>query len=132
MKTLLPLDINPLDIRALLGEDAFPQDYVPSTPIPEEQARRTGLDLKSFIGRMKRFEAFIICRYLEGYSPELIADMLTAHPETIRIRIRRAGLFPTKTRGKPKKGAKHPLVQHYRVFTKKTYSGSIPTSFFVE
>ena len=130
MKTLLPLDIDPLEIRALLGESSFPENYVPAAPIPEEQARRTGLDLKSFIGRMKRFEPFIICRYLEGYSPELIADMLTAHPETIRIRIRRAGLFPTKSRGKPRKGASHPLVQHYRKASRNTYLGSIPTTFY--
>jgi len=79
---------------------------------------------------MREFDTFILCRYLEGYSPELIADVLTAHPETVRIRIRKAGLFPTRTRGKPSKDAFHPLVRHYRTAARQTTPGIIPQVFY--
>lgn len=114
-----------------MGEAAYPANYTPALPIETDQARRTGVDHKSFLYRMKQFEPFIICRYLEGFTPELIADILTAHPETIRIRLRRAGLFPTKTRGKPRKGMVHPLVAYYRRSYESTTEGTIPQSFYV-
>ena len=121
---------DPAVVRRLLGEAAYPQNYVPALPLEYTQARRVGADHKVFLGRMKLFENFILCRYLEGYSPELIADILTAHPETVRIRIRRAGLFPTKSRGKPRKGMVHPTVAYYRNATRQTFEGIMPSSFY--
>lgn len=106
--------LTPDRIRELLGDDAYPKDYTPATPVLTEQCRRRGAELKAFVERMERHEGFIICRFLEGYTPEAIAAFLAAHPETVRIRIRKARLFPATKRGRPPKGTTYPIVRYYR------------------
>lgn len=113
--------MTPQQVRRILGDDAYPDSYEPAVSVPTEQTRRYGTDLKAFIARMSRYEAFIIVRYLEGYSPERIASFLSAHPETVRIRIRNAGLFIiSNRRGRPAVKDMHPLVRHYREAVART------------
>ena len=58
--------------------------------------------------RLSMYNSFIVARFIEGYSPNHIAMIMSVSEESIRSRIRKADLFGSNGKpGRPKKGAKH-------------------------
>ena len=52
--------------------------------------------------RLSECAGFIYARYLEGYSPKMISNMLCVSEESIRSRLRKKGFFGKKGPGRPK------------------------------
>ena len=51
--------------------------------------------------RLKLYAPFIIARYAEGYHPGTIARLMSVSEESIRSRLRRAGVFNASGPGRP-------------------------------
>lgn len=121
--------MTPEEVRRALGQSAYPEDYTPAEP-ETPHARRTGDDLARLKERVSLHERFIVCRFMEGFTPEIIASLLAVHPETIRMRLRAHRLFASSgRRGKVSRRAATPLVAWYREGVAKTYEGMIPSDF---
>lgn len=68
----------------------------------EEEAPKRYLfsgDQRRMRRRMARYHGFILVRFLEGYTPKVIAQILTVSEEAVRSRLRKEGMF--KGKGKP-------------------------------
>jgi|TARA_R110002167_G_scaffold116416_1_gene291504 DNA-directed RNA polymerase specialized sigma24 family protein len=97
------------DFLAKLG---LTKDFVRSSlgttdeSIPIEEKNRNYLDVldqRRIRRRLKEYSKFIIARYAEGYDPTKIALFLNVSEESIRSRLRKAGLFNSEGPGRPKK-----------------------------
>ena len=65
-------------------------------PKPREEERLNYLfagDQRRMRRRMKNYHGSILARFLEGYSPRSIAWMLAVSEESVRSRLRKAGMF---------------------------------------
>lgn len=60
-----------------------------------------GDDQKRMRRRMKKYETFIVARYLEGWHPGTIARILSVSEESIRSRLRKYGVFQKGKVGRP-------------------------------
>lgn len=60
-------------------------------------------DQKRIRRRLKQYSNFIIARFEQGYAPFTIAQLLGVSEESIRSRLRKAGLFNSEGPGRPKK-----------------------------
>ena len=60
-------------------------------------------DQKRIRRRLKQYSNFIIARFDQGYAPYTIAQLLGVSEESIRSRLRKAGLFNSEGPGRPKK-----------------------------
>ena len=60
-------------------------------------------DQKRIRRRLKQYSNFIIARIEQGYAPCIIAQLLGVSEESIRSRLRKAGLFNSEGPGRPKK-----------------------------
>lgn len=58
--------------------------------------------------RLKEYSQFILARYAEGYDPLQISLFLNVSEESIRSRLRKAGLFNSTGPGRPKKNQSNP------------------------
>lgn len=89
-KTLDKLGLTVEQVRAAFG-----------TPEPPPFENRdlsgtnylTGTDQKRIQRRLKRYEAFISVRFVEGYHPGTIGRILACSEESVRVRLRKAGFF---------------------------------------
>lgn len=77
----------------------------------DEEVKRNYLfveDQKRIRKRLIDYERFIIARFLEGLGPLVISQILGVSEESIRSRLRKAGLFNSVGPGRPKKSQTRP------------------------
>lgn len=65
-------------------------------------------DQKRIRRRLKQYSNFIIARFDQGYAPCIIAQLLGVSEESIRSRLRKAGLFNSEGPGRPRKTQSNP------------------------
>ena len=90
MKILEKLGLTPEEVRAAFGVDAPKQ-------VGKEKNYLFRHDQNRMRHRMKFWNRMIYARYLAGTHPRIIAGCLGVSEETVRVRLRKSGLF--KQRG---------------------------------
>ena len=96
MNILKSLGLSAEEVRESLGSSG-PQAEARKEPryLQAEGQRRMRERLNSYLG-------FIYARYLEGYSPKIISNMLCVSEESVRSRLRNKGFFGKSGPGRPK------------------------------
>ncbi len=90
----LGLDVN--EVREQLGS---------RKPEAEERERPKYLQAEGqrrMRARLNEYVGFIYSRFLEGYSPKHISNMLCVSEESVRSRLRKSGFFGKVGPGRPK------------------------------
>ena len=93
---------NVLDALGLTPEEVRKAFGVDDPGEKEEEAPKRYLfsgDQRRMRRRMARYHGFILARFLEGFTPKIIAQLLTVSEEAVRSRLRKEGMF--KGKGKP-------------------------------
>ena len=100
MKVLESLGLTAEDVREQLGSRKPEADQrdVPKYLQGEGQRRMRK--------RLKAHTEFIFSRFLEGYSPKHISNMLCVSEESVRSRLRKIGFFGEGGPGRPKASAR--------------------------
>lgn len=62
-----------------------------------------GTDQRRIRRRMKEYKTFILARFLEGWHPGTISRILSVSEESVRVVLRKNGLFGTGKAGRPSK-----------------------------
>ena len=96
MKVLESLGLTAEEVRDMLGsnEPDAEQGGVPNYLQAEGQRRMRA--------RLIKHTGFIYARFLEGYSPRIISNMLCVSEESVRSRLRKKGFFCKSGPGRPK------------------------------
>ena len=94
----------------MLEELGLTKDFVQNSfgilPDKVEVAEKNYLDVEDqrrIRRRLKQYSNFIIARFEQGYAPCIISQFLGVSEESIRSRLRKAGLFNSEGPGRPKK-----------------------------
>jgi DNA-directed RNA polymerase specialized sigma24 family protein len=100
-----------IDFLAQLGlTKEFVQKSLGSEPVEKlEEDKKNYLDVEDqrrIRRRLKEYSKFIIARYMEGHEPSIICLLLNVSEESVRSRLRKAGLFNSEGPGRPKKNQK--------------------------
>ena len=100
MNILKSLGLNAKEVRESLGSRK-PEAEVQAEPryLQAEGQRRMRERLSKYLG-------FIYARYLEGYSPKVISNILCVSEESVRSRLRNKGFFGKSGPGRPKASAR--------------------------
>ena len=62
-----------------------------------------GTDQRRIRRRMKEYRTFILARFLEGWHPGTISRILSVSEESVRVVLRKHGLFRSRGAGRPLK-----------------------------
>jgi len=89
MKQLDKLGLTPEEVRAAFGVE-------PPKKKEKEKNYLFRHDQNRMRHRMKFWDRMIYARYLSGTHPRIIAGCLGVSEETVRVRLRKSGLFKPK------------------------------------
>jgi hypothetical protein len=96
MKLLDSLGLTAGEVREKLGSRE------PEAVEAENPKYLQGADQRRMRDRLLAYAQFIPSRYLEGYSPKHISNMLCVSEESVRSRLRKSGFFGKSGPGRPK------------------------------
>ena len=99
MKVLESLGLIAEEVRKKLGSKEPDAEEMPTPKYLQGEGQR------KMRKRLKDHTGFIFSRFLEGYTPKTISNMLHVSEESVRSRLRKSGFFGKAGPGRPKTSA---------------------------